>query len=129
MADLVRKARDLVAERYPEALAAFLGGSTAAGTSTPTSDLDIAVLMPNGHDTLRDTTREGADGRIVEWFVHTPETVGRFIEESDRRAVMTRVYGQGIVLADRDGAAARIAAAARGILDAGPKPRDKAGRE
>jgi predicted nucleotidyltransferase len=127
MGDPVRQARDLVAERYPEALAAFLGGSTATGTATPTSDLDIAVLMPSGHDTLRDTTRE--DGRIVEWFVHTPDTVGRFIQEPDRRAVMTRVYGQGIVLADQDGAAARIAAEAGAILDAGPQPRDAAGRE
>ena len=118
MDDLVEHARELVAKRYPDALAAFLGGSASTGTATPTSDLDIAVLMPTGHNTQRETTRER--GRLVEWFVHTPETVDRFLDNDERRGVMASIYGKGIVLADRDGAAQQIALKARVVFDAGP---------
>jgi predicted nucleotidyltransferase len=118
----VRQARDLVRKHFPEADAAFLGGSAAAGTATPTSDLDIAVLRPTGHETFRDTTRE--NGRIVEWFVHTPETVDRFLDASDRRAVMASIYGRGIMLVNKNGAADDVATKARAILAAGPPPRD-----
>jgi predicted nucleotidyltransferase len=119
---LIQQARDLVGKHFPEADAAFLGGSVAAGTSTPTSDLDIAVLRPPGHETFRDTTRE--DGRIVEWFVHTPETVDRFLDASDRRAVMASIYGRGIALVNKNGAADDVATRAQAILAAGPPPRD-----
>jgi len=88
----VQQARDLVRTHFRQADAAFLGGSFAAGTATPTSDLDIAVLCPAGHETFRNTTRE--DGRLVEWFVHTPETVDRFLEEHNRRATMAHIYGR-----------------------------------
>ena len=118
----VRQARDLVRKHLPEADAAFLGGSVAAGTATPTSDLDIAVLRPTGHETFRDTTRE--NGRIVEWFVHTPETLDRFLDPADRRGTMAHIYGHGIMLLSRNGAAQDVAAKARAILAAGPPRRD-----
>jgi len=118
----VQQARELVRTHFPQADAAFLGGSVAAGTATPTSDLDIAVLCPVGHETFRNTTRE--DGRLVEWFVHTPETVDRFLEEHDRRATMANIYGCGIVLVSTNGAADEVAARARAILAAGPPRRD-----
>ncbi|WP_280273190.1 nucleotidyltransferase domain-containing protein [Nocardia wallacei] len=38
-------AEQLVRERFPEARAAWLGGSMADGTATATSDLDITVLL------------------------------------------------------------------------------------
>jgi predicted nucleotidyltransferase len=119
---LIQQARDLVHKYFPEADAAFLGGSAAAGTATPTSDLDIAVLRPTGHETFRNTTRE--TGRIVEWFAHTPDTVDRFLDDSDRRAVMASIYGHGIVLINKNGAADNVAARAQAILAAGPSPRD-----
>ena len=122
-AHFVRQARALVHERFPEADAAFLGGSAAAGTATPTSDLDIAVLRPTGHETFRNTTRE-RNGRIVEWFVHTPETVDRFLDPSDRRAIMAHLYGRGVVLVSKNSAADDVAAKARAILTAGPPRRD-----
>lgn len=118
----VRQARDLVRKYFPEADAAFLGGSVAAGTATPTSDFDIAVLRPTGHETFRDTTRE--DGRLVEWFAHTPETVDRFLDPSDRRAIMASIYGHGVVLLNKGGAADDMAARAQAILAAGPPRRD-----
>ena len=117
-----QQARDLVRKYFPEADAAFLGGSVAAGTATPTSDFDIAVLRPTGHETFRDTTRE--TGRIVEWFVHTPETVDRFLDPSDRRAIMASIYGHGIVLVNKNGAADDVAMRAQAILAAGPPRRD-----
>ncbi|MEV5613447.1 nucleotidyltransferase domain-containing protein [Streptomyces sp. NPDC052225] len=45
-AALLDQARRLLTERHPEALGAVLGGSTARGRATATSDLDPAVLLP-----------------------------------------------------------------------------------
>ena len=120
---LLQHARDLVRKHFPEADAAFLGGSTAAGTATATSDLDIAILRPAGHETFRNTTRAD-DGRIVEWFVHTPETVNTFLDEANRRATMAHIYGQSIVLVNKAGAADEVATRARAILQSGPARRD-----
>lgn len=125
--DLPARAAAMAAARHPHALAAFLGGSAATGRATASSDLDIAVLAPVGQPTLRETTR--ADGRVVEWFVHTPETVDKFLSGADRRAVMAHVYGEGIILFDRTGDGAELAERARTILAAGPIPRDAAERE
>jgi hypothetical protein len=127
MSDLIDQAAEFAAARYPHALAAFLGGSIAGGRATASSDFDITVLAPSGYSVLRDTTRQ--DGRLVEWFVHTPETVGRFLSEPDRRAVMAHVYGEGVILFDRTGAGAELAAQAREIIAAGPQSRDEAERE
>ncbi|WP_308378075.1 nucleotidyltransferase domain-containing protein [Streptomyces sp. ISL-98] len=43
----VRAASRLVSARYPETIGAVLGGSAARGQSTPSSDLDITVLLPD----------------------------------------------------------------------------------
>ncbi|MGW3045963.1 nucleotidyltransferase domain-containing protein [Kitasatospora sp. NPDC001159] len=45
---MIDQARRLVADRFPDALAVVLGGSTAAGRATATSDLDLAVLVADG---------------------------------------------------------------------------------
>jgi predicted nucleotidyltransferase len=46
--DAQTTARDLVRQRYPSSRAAYLGGSAATGRATPTSDLDIFVLLGEG---------------------------------------------------------------------------------
>jgi hypothetical protein len=43
VSDFTGRARAFVAERFPSAEAAFLGGSTATGHATETSDLDVFV--------------------------------------------------------------------------------------
>ncbi|MFF0051075.1 nucleotidyltransferase domain-containing protein [Streptomyces sp. NPDC005498] len=67
--DPVDQARRLANDRFPDALAVILAGSTAAGRATASSDLDIAVLIGDGGDTCRETIR--FEGRVVELFIHT----------------------------------------------------------
>lgn len=47
-ADPVETARSLVAERFPAAACAFLGGTVLTSHRTATSDLDVVVLLPDG---------------------------------------------------------------------------------
>jgi len=55
-------ARKLVCERFPQARAARLGGSTALGIATATSDLDITVLF-SGTERIRRPTLRRIPGR------------------------------------------------------------------
>jgi predicted nucleotidyltransferase len=59
----------LVMQRFPEARAAWLGGSVAAGEQTSTSDLDITVLLGGPPAPFRSS--EVVDGWPVEFFVQT----------------------------------------------------------
>jgi hypothetical protein len=49
----------VVAERFPDAVAAFLGGAVLAPLRTPLSDLDVVVLLPEGTVGGRETTEAG----------------------------------------------------------------------
>ncbi len=69
-------ARRLVLDRFPQARAAWLGGSTALGTTTPTSDLDITVLLPAPPAPYRESLLH--NGRPVELFVQTEESIAYF---------------------------------------------------
>lgn len=62
--DPVDQARRPAHDRFPDALAVILAGSTAAGRATARSDLDIAVLIGDSGETCRETIRY--DGRVVE---------------------------------------------------------------
>jgi hypothetical protein len=101
MTDPVQQARDLVLVRFPEARAAFLAGSSAAGRAAPTSDLDIVVVRPTGGDAFRETLRH--DGRLTEWFVNTAGGYQSLREGGRGRAIMPFMCGHGISLLDRDG--------------------------
>lgn len=120
----VDQARRLVADRFPDALAAILAGSTAAGGSTPTSDLDIAVLVGDDEETGRETIR--FEGRLVELFVHTRATLGQFFasDAAARSAVLQSMCATGLVLVDVNGEAGRARALAEADLRKGPPPLD-----
>jgi predicted nucleotidyltransferase len=45
MKDQIRKITKEILDNYPEVVAAYLYGSYAAGTMTPLSDVDIALLL------------------------------------------------------------------------------------
>ncbi|MFD5933835.1 nucleotidyltransferase domain-containing protein [Streptomyces sp. NPDC060333] len=61
-ADPIDLARRLARDLFPEALAVVLAGSTASGRATPSSDLDVAVLVGDGGETFRETLRAWAGG-------------------------------------------------------------------
>jgi len=115
-------ARELVAEQFPGARAAWLGGSVARGSWTSTSDLDITVLIAGPPAPYRESLRYG--GWPVELFVHTEASLAHYRgEDQDRRQpTMMRLVGEAIVLLDTDGSGARLQADCLAEVAAGPKP-------
>ncbi|MFE2328632.1 nucleotidyltransferase domain-containing protein [Streptomyces sp. NPDC059385] len=122
--DPAEQARRLAGELFPDALAVILAGSTAAGRATPTSDLDIAVLVADGGETYRETIRY--EGRLVELFVHTRAGLGELFaaDIATRHGVMQNMYAAGRVLVDVDGEAGRARALAEADLREGPPALD-----
>jgi hypothetical protein len=98
--DAIDAARAYVEENHPNALASVLGGSSAADTATSTSDLDIAILYPNGHSSYAATTR--FRGWLIEAFVHTPESLEFWYEKEarERRPIIADICARGILLTD-----------------------------
>jgi predicted nucleotidyltransferase len=126
--DPVRAATAFVAERFPHAATAFVGGSVLTDRRTPTSDLDVVVVLPERTETDPAPYRETFehDGWIVEAFVHTPESLERFWrQDADRRVPsLLRMCAESEVLCDPAGIAERIRSAAAQWLAAGPAPID-----
>ncbi|MER7585818.1 nucleotidyltransferase domain-containing protein [Kitasatospora sp. NPDC097691] len=117
---MIDQARRLVAERFPDALAALLAGSAATGNATATSDLDLALLVADGGETYRETVRH--EGRVVELFVHTGTGLTELfaVDAASRRAVLQSMYATGVLLTDPDGHGARACERARADLRQGP---------
>ncbi|WP_420035099.1 nucleotidyltransferase domain-containing protein [Streptomyces sp. cg28] len=118
--DLIAQAHRLLAELHPDALGAVLGGSAARGRARATSDLDLAILVPDTETTRRELVRH--EGRPAELFLHTladiPDVLRR--DRALRRGTMVFVYGQGLPLLDPYGHVARVRDMARELLAAGP---------
>jgi len=120
--DPAADARALVSERFPAALAAFLGGGVLSDRRTPTSDLDIVVIIAGLSAPYRESMRWR--NWPAELFVHRPDTVGAWFakDRARRRPTLARMCTDGVVLADADGTAATVQAQARAVLAAGPPP-------
>jgi hypothetical protein len=118
--DPVEAARSFIAENYPWAVAAFLGGSAARGTTTETSDLDIIVIgaVASGRES---TVHQGWP---VELFRFTRDellkAVGR--DSARREPALATLIGEGVILASDTGAAEELQQWARGAVAAGPPP-------
>lgn len=114
-------ARAYVEKNHPDAAASILGGSVAAGTATSTSDLDIAVLYPDGHPNYALTSR--FQGWLVEAFVHTPASLDFWYrrEAEERRPVIAELCASGVLLTD-DGPGRGWQSRAREQMAQGPKP-------
>jgi hypothetical protein len=113
-------AKRLVAQRFPDARAAWRGGSVAARQQTSMSDLDMTVLL-DGPAPFRPS--ETVDGWPVEFFVQTKESLQRFCEadRARRRPTTMRLVGSSIVLIDRDGTGRQLQATLHQMdLDAAP---------
>ncbi|WP_405943137.1 multicopper oxidase family protein [Streptomyces sp. NBC_00207] len=80
----------------------------------------VFVLIEEGGETRRETLR--FEGRLVELFVHTRAGLdGLFAADAaSRRGTMQHMYAGGLVLSERDGAAANIKRHAEEALRKGP---------
>lgn len=123
MTDPLVDARDLVAERFPDAEWAILTGSVLGPARTAGSDLDIVVLSGRGY---RESLR--FRGWPVELFVHTPERLALFLERelAERKPSTHRMLATGVpLLGDPSELVARCAQ----VLAAGPPPLTAAERD
>jgi len=107
-------------EHFPDAVAAFLGGSVVTEHRTPTSDLDITVVMADLPTPYRETFWH--EGWLVEAFVHTRDSLDYYFERDEERRVRTmfRLCSDSVVVVDRAGTAAEIRQHAAERLEAGP---------
>jgi hypothetical protein len=118
--DPVADARALVAERFPAAVAAYLGSGVLSSRRTTTSDLDIVVVVDRPPAPFRESLR------WREWpaelFVHDHLSLPEFFARDTRRRrpTLARMVADGVALTDRDGAAALYQDQARAVLTAGP---------
>ncbi len=129
----VEAATAFVAERFPEARVAFVGGSVLTEHRTPTSDLDVVVVLGEGvvaANGLVAPFRETSEhaGWVVEAFVHTRASIDHYIAQdvARRRPTMMRLCRDTVTLVDLEGAAEEIREAAEAALAAGPPPYDEA---
>ncbi len=115
-------AGQLVRERFPHARAAWLGGSSASGNATATSDLDVTVLLAGPPAPYRESLHHG--DRPVELFVQTEETLEFFRaeERARRRPTTLRLIAQSHILVDGDGSGVRLRDSCARLLAAGPDP-------
>lgn len=127
--DPVSAATAFVAERFPQAAAAFVGGGVLTEHRTPTSDLDVVVVLTGPPAPYRETFEH--DGWIVEAFVHTRESLDAFWDrDRDRRVCsLLRMCTQSVVVADQLGVAEEIRATAARRLAQGPPPVEPAALE
>jgi hypothetical protein len=107
---------------FPRVEAAVLGGGVLSEHRTPTSDLDIVVVLDGPPAPYRETFEH--DGWIVEAFVHTRASMDHFWGTDAARRVCTlaRMCAEGVVIADPAGVAAEIQATAARRLAEGPPP-------
>ena len=122
VATAVDDARALVTQWFPEARAAWLGGSVVLGSATPGSDLDVTVLLPGPPAPFRETRRYR--DWPVELFVQTETSLAHYLRSdvSGGRPTMPRLVGRSVVLSDTDGSGVRWQQAAHALLAAGPPP-------
>jgi len=121
-ADPVGTARQIIAERFPTARAAWLGGSVVRGDATATSDLDITVLIPGPPAPFRDSIRYA--GWPVELFVHDRGslTMYRQKDRDRRQPTIMRLVGESIILVDRDRSGVELQRECAGEIESGPAP-------
>ncbi|MGW8760970.1 nucleotidyltransferase domain-containing protein [Streptomyces sp. NPDC055815] len=122
MNDPVLTARELVRDRFPAARAAFLAGSVLTERRTPTSDLDLVVLLDGPPAPYRENLMYG--GWPVELFVQTEAAWHRFVDQetAQRRSPLLAMCADGMLLVDSDGLGASLQAEARTRRAAGPPP-------
>ncbi|CAM5438459.1 nucleotidyltransferase domain-containing protein [Streptomyces aurantiogriseus] len=120
--DPVEIAGELVRDRFPEARAAFLAGSVLTDRRTPTSDLDVVVLLTGAPAPCRESLVYR--GWPVELFVQTEADWHVYAERETaaRRSPLLAMCAEGVLLSDADGLGAVLQAEARQRLAAGPPP-------
>jgi hypothetical protein len=125
VSDPVRDARELVAERFPDAVWALLTGSVLTSARTDGSDLDIVVMLEDGPGRRESLHHRGWP---VELFVHSPGRLATILanELAARKPSTHRMLARGVTLAGDPG---DLPARCAGRLADGPGPLTAAERD
>ena len=120
--DPIEDARALVIERFPDALAAFLGDTVLSPHRTSTSDLDILVILAGPPAPYRESLRFRS--WPVETFVHDMDSLERFFgrDNQRRRPTLARLCADSVPVAGQDQIINQIRERGRSTLAAGPRP-------
>ncbi len=112
--------RSFAATRFPSASAVLLGGSILTAHATPTSDLDVVVLLAGPPAPYRETFEH--ERWVVEAFVHTRASLDAFWAYDARRRVcsLLRMCAHSLVVCDDGGTATEVQGAASARLAQGP---------
>ena len=127
-ADPLTDAADLIAEQFPQARWAILSGSVLTSRRTPSSDLDIVVLLPdNDPDAPHRDSQRWRDWP-VELFVHDEASLDHYLakELPARRPSLHRMVATGVAIT---GDTADVQERCAKVLAAGPAPVSDAERE
>lgn len=110
----------VIEARFPECRDAFLSKSVLTSHRTPTSDLDIVVILDGPPAPYRETIR--SDGWIVELFVHSRESLLFFYDFDAQSGTCTlaQMCADGHVLRSLADEAAEIQGEARRVIENGP---------
>lgn len=124
--EMLNRARTFLDREFPQADAAFLGGSAATGEATPTSDLDVLIVLPAPWEDVAfvETTRH--EGRLVEAFVYGRSALPGWLDRGRvlRRPVLDRLIVGGLPLTDT-ALTRELADRSRAALAAGPEAPDE----
>jgi hypothetical protein len=120
--DPIEDARALVSERFPAALAAFLGDGALSSRRTATSDLDIVIVLAGPPAPYRESL-QWRDWP-AETLVHDRASLEYYFakDTARRRPSLARMCSAGVVLSDAGGVAAAVRERAAAVLAAGPPP-------
>ncbi|QDP39405.1 nucleotidyltransferase domain-containing protein [Radiobacillus deserti] len=120
----IEAAQQFIEKHFPNCQGAFLGGSTARGEYSKTSDLDIVVIDNSFNKSYRESLIEFS--WPIEVFVHNRTSYQAFFESDKKRArpSLPRMIAEGIVLKD-DGEMEAIRKEAAELLELGPEPWSK----
>jgi hypothetical protein len=120
--DPVDDARALAGQRFPGALAAFLGGSVLSPWRTATSDLDIVIILAGPPAPYRESLRWR--GWPVDTFVHDAASLEHYFakDAARRRPTLARMCSDGAILAGSQRDTDMIRQRARQVIAAGPPP-------
>jgi hypothetical protein len=118
----VQDARALITERFPDALAAFLGGGILSEHRTATSDLDIVVVLAGPPAPYRESLRWRS--WPAETFVHDADSLEHFFarDTARRRPTLARLCTDGVILAGGKEHTDQVRERGKAVLAAGPPP-------
>lgn len=124
MEDLLALAERFITRNYPDATIAVVGGSTARGERTASSDIDLLLLGDGLFDDSGQTSRAATyefEGETVEVFAYTLDGFDAWAHRgvAQHRPVIVHVLTEGRPVRD-DGRLEGLRRAWTAILDEGP---------